>query len=139
MYLKRTWNTHQPNEDFNIRNEQAKRSINLWLGMYVNAEKHIFEILPHSLFYCRQYRQYIWADLVAWPYYSGCPRKDCGRISKMCFSALAYIPNHRLKLLLACSFCMLKSSFGWCVNSVYIFRWQLVYINFLKKNLQNVS
>ena len=42
--------THQPNEDFNIRNEQAKRSINLWLGMYVNAEKHIFEILPYSLF-----------------------------------------------------------------------------------------
>ena len=69
--------THQPNEDFNIRNEQAKRSINLWLGMYVNAEKHIFEILAHSLFYCRQYRQYIWADLVAWPYYLGCPRKDC--------------------------------------------------------------
>ena len=42
--------THQPNEDFNIRNVQAKRSFNLWLGMYANAEKHIFEILPHSLF-----------------------------------------------------------------------------------------
>ena len=37
--------THQLNEDFNIQNVQAKRSINLWLGMYANAEKHIFEIL----------------------------------------------------------------------------------------------
>ena len=85
--------------------------------MYVNAEKHIFEILPHSLFYCRQYRQYIWADFGGLALLFGLPSKRlCGRISKMCFSALAYIPNHRLRLLLSCTFHMLKSSFSWCVS-----------------------
>ena len=39
----------------------------------------------------------------------------------MCFSALAYIPNHRLMLLLACTFRMLKSSFGWCVQHIWWF------------------
>ena len=46
--------THLLNEDLCIQNEQAKRGFNLC--MYDNAEKLIFEILPHSILYYSQYR-----------------------------------------------------------------------------------
>ena len=64
--------------------------------MYDNAEKLIFEIQPHSIFYYSQYRQYIWADLVALALalLFGLPSKIlCGRISKMSF--LQYLNIHK--------------------------------------------
>ena len=102
-----------------IQNEQAKRGFNLYLWMYDNAEKLIFEILPHSIFYYSQYRQYIWADLVALALLFGLPSKIlCGRISKMSFLHYPNIHKHGLMPLLACSFCICKAPFGRCVTTV---------------------
>ena len=105
--------THLPNEDLCIQNEQAKRGFNLCLWMYDNAEKLIFEILPHSIFYYSQYRQYIWADLVVLALLFGLPSKIlCGRISKMSFLHYPNIHKHGLMPLLACSFCICKAPFS---------------------------
>ena len=101
----------------------AKRGFNLCLWMSDNAEKLIFEILPHSIFYYSQYRQYIWADLVALALalLFGLPSKIlCGRISKMSFLHYPNIHKHGLTPLLACTFCICKAPFSRCVKYLLI-------------------
>ena len=101
------------NEDLCIQNVQAKRRFNLCLWMYGNAEKLIFEILPHSIFYYSQYRQYIWADLVALALLFGLPSKIlCGRISKMSFLHYPNIHKHGLIPLMSCTFYIYKAPFS---------------------------
>ena len=101
------------NEHLCIQNVQAKRGFNLCLWMYGNAEKLIFEILPRSIFYYSQYRQYIWADLVALALLFGLPSKIlCGRISKMSFLHYPNIHKHGLMPLLSCTFCICQAPFS---------------------------
>ena len=113
LFCRIEHHTHLPNEDLCIQNEQAKRGFNLCLWMYDNAEKLIFEILPHSIFYYSQYRQYIWADLVALALLFGLPSKIlCGRISKMSFLHYPNIHKHGLMPLLSCTFCICQAPFS---------------------------
>ena len=92
---------------------KPKVGFNLCLWMYGNAEKLIFEILPHSIFYYSQYRQYIWADLVALALLFGLPSKIlCGRISKMSFLHYPNIHKHGLMPLLSCTFCICQAPFS---------------------------